>query len=134
MPSGQEIDRRLDEARRRDKANREDAAEAVHAVVNKTIGVAIDQVDMAALIQRMPIDEMLESVDIGSIIRGSTSRPRGRDGRRDSRRGDGARPVRGPNRRQDLSPEASTLDRVRRVRRHRSGVPPAQGDGEEVGT
>lgn len=70
---GQEIDRRLDVARARDKVNREEAAEAVHAVVNKTIGVAIDQVDMSALVQKIPIEEMLESVDIGSIIRGSTT-------------------------------------------------------------
>lgn len=70
---GQEIDRRLDVARARDKVNREEAAEAVHAVVNRTIGVAIDQVDMLALIQKIPIEEMLESVDIGSIIRGSTT-------------------------------------------------------------
>ena len=70
---GQELDRRLDVARARDKVNREEAAEAVHAVVNKTIGVAIDQVDMSALVQKIPIEEMLESVDIGAIIRGSTT-------------------------------------------------------------
>ena len=70
---GQELDRRLEAARRRDEVNREEAAEAVHAVVNRVIGVAIDQVDMPALMERIPIDEMLESVDIGSIIRGSTT-------------------------------------------------------------
>jgi hypothetical protein len=87
---GQEVNRRLAAARLRDETRRDEAREAVQAVVRQATESVLDTVDLTwtveAVLERMDLDGIIETVlaridtgailqevDVGSMMRDSTS-------------------------------------------------------------
>ena len=64
---GDAVDRRRTEARRREAASADATADAVQAVVRRVVELVIDQIDMSALVRRIPIDEVVDQIDIDAI-------------------------------------------------------------------
>jgi hypothetical protein len=65
---GEQVDRRRAQARRREATSRDEAGEAMQAVIGRVVEMVIDQLDMSALIQRIPIDEVIDNLDIEAIV------------------------------------------------------------------
>lgn len=70
---GEKVDRRVETARRREEVSREDALDAVQAVVNQTVGAVLDMIDWDMLVEKVPLERMVGQVDLGGIIRESTT-------------------------------------------------------------
>jgi hypothetical protein len=70
---GEKVDRRVETARQREEVSREDALEAVQAVVNQTVGAVLDMIDWDMLVEKVPLERMVGQVDLGGIIRESTT-------------------------------------------------------------
>ena len=70
---GEKVDRRVDTARQREEVSRDDALEAVQAVMNQTIGAVLDMIDWDMLIQHVPVEKVIANVDLGGIVRESTT-------------------------------------------------------------
>lgn len=64
---GDQVDRRRAEARAREASSIDDAGEAMQAVVRRVVELVIDQIDMEALVDRIPVDRVIEKVDIDAI-------------------------------------------------------------------
>ena len=67
------VDKRVDAARRREEVSRDDALEAVESVVNQTVGAVLDMLDWDMLIQKVPLEQIVGQVDLGGIVRESTT-------------------------------------------------------------
>jgi hypothetical protein len=67
------VDRRVDAARQREEESRDDALDAVQAVMNQTIVAVLDMLDWDKLIQHVPLERVVANVDLGGIIRESTT-------------------------------------------------------------
>lgn len=65
---GEQVDRRRSAARAREASSVEDASAAMQAVIGRVVEMVIDQLDMSALIQRIPIDEVIDNLDIEAIV------------------------------------------------------------------
>jgi hypothetical protein len=70
---GERVDRRVETARQREEVSREDALEAVQSVMNQTIGAVLDMIDWDMLIQHVPVEKVVANVDLGGIVRESTT-------------------------------------------------------------
>jgi hypothetical protein len=70
---GEKVDRRVETAREREEMSRDDALEAAQAVMNQTIGAVLDMVDWDLLIQKVPLERIVGQVDLGGIVRESTT-------------------------------------------------------------
>jgi hypothetical protein len=70
---GEKVDRRVETARQREEDSRDDALEAVQAVMNQTIGAVLDMLDWDMLMQHVPLERVVANVDLGGVIRESTS-------------------------------------------------------------
>jgi len=64
---GDQVDRRRTAARAREAVSREDAAAAMQAVIRQVVETVLDQIDMEALIDRIPIDHVIDKVDVDAI-------------------------------------------------------------------
>ncbi len=64
---GDAVERRRVEARRREAASADATAAALQAVVGRVVELVIDQIDMSALIRRIPVDEVVDQIDIDAI-------------------------------------------------------------------
>jgi hypothetical protein len=67
------VDKRVEAARQREEVSRDDALEAVQSVVNQTIGAVLDMIDWDMLIQKVPVEKVVANVDLGGIVRESTT-------------------------------------------------------------
>jgi len=70
---GDRVDRRVETAREREEVSREDALEAAQAVLNQTMGAVLDMIDWDSLIQHVPLERIVGQVDLGGVIRESTT-------------------------------------------------------------
>jgi hypothetical protein len=70
---GQKADQRVGTARQREEASRDEALEAVQSVMNQTIGAVLDMLDWDQLIQHVPLERIVGQVDLGGIMRESTT-------------------------------------------------------------
>ena len=70
---GDRVDRRVETAREREEVSREDALEAAQAVLNQTMGAVLDMIDWDMLIQHVPLERIVGQVDLGGVIRESTT-------------------------------------------------------------
>ena len=70
---GERVDRRVETARGREEASREDALDAAQAVLNQTIGAILDMLDWDMLIQKIPAERLVSNIDLGGIVRESTT-------------------------------------------------------------
>jgi hypothetical protein len=70
---GEKVDRRVDAAREREEGSRDDALDAVQSVLNQTIGAVLDMLDWDQLIQHVPLEQVVGQVDLGGIVRESTT-------------------------------------------------------------
>ena len=70
---GEKVDQRVDAARQREEVSRDDALDAVQAVMNQTIGAVLDMLDWDMLMQHVPLERVVANVDLGGVIRESTS-------------------------------------------------------------
>jgi hypothetical protein len=64
---GDAVERRRAEARGREAASADATVDAVQAVVRRVVELVIDQIDMSALVRRIPIDEVVDRIDIDAI-------------------------------------------------------------------
>jgi hypothetical protein len=64
---GEQVDRRRNAARAREAGSVEDAGEAMQAVIRRVVELVLDQIDMEALIDRIPIDHVIDKVDVDAI-------------------------------------------------------------------
>jgi hypothetical protein len=69
----EKVERRVDAARQREEVSREDALDAVQSVMNQTIGAVLDMLDWDQLIQHVPLEQVVGQVDLGGVIRESTT-------------------------------------------------------------
>jgi hypothetical protein len=67
------VDRRVDAARQREEVSRDDTLDAVQSVLNQTIGAVLDMLDWDMLIQHVPLEQVVGQVDLGGVIRESTT-------------------------------------------------------------
>ena len=67
------VDKRVEAAREREEVSRDDALEAVQSVMNQTIGAVLDMIDWDMLIQKVPVEKVVANVDLGGIVRESTT-------------------------------------------------------------
>jgi hypothetical protein len=70
---GEKVDQRLETARQREEVSRDDALDAAQAVLNQTIGTVLDMLDWDMLMQHVPLERVVANVDLGGVIRESTS-------------------------------------------------------------
>jgi hypothetical protein len=70
---GEKVDQRVETARQREEVSREDALDAVQSVMNQTLGAVLDMVDWDMLIQHVPLERIVGQVDLGGVIRESTT-------------------------------------------------------------
>jgi hypothetical protein len=70
---GEKVDKRVEAARQREEVSRDDALDAVQAVMNQTIGAVLDMIDWDMLIQKVPVERVVANVDLGGIVRESTT-------------------------------------------------------------
>jgi len=70
---GEKADRRVDSARQREELSRDDALDAVQSVMNQTLGAVLDMLDWNQLIQHVPLERIVGQVDLGGVIRESTT-------------------------------------------------------------
>ena len=70
---GEKVDQRLETARQREEVSRDDALDAAQSVMNQTIGAVLDMLDWDMLIQHVPLERVVANVDLGGVIRESTS-------------------------------------------------------------
>jgi hypothetical protein len=70
---GEKVDQRVDAARQREEVSRDDALDAVQSVMNQTIGAVLDMLDWDMLMQHVPLERVVANVDLGGVIRESTS-------------------------------------------------------------
>ena len=70
---GERVDRRVETARQREEVSRDDALRAVQSVMNQTIGAVLDMLDWDMLMQHVPLERVVANVDLGGVIRESTS-------------------------------------------------------------
>jgi len=70
---GEKADRRVDSARQREELSRDDALDAVQSVMNQTLGAVLDMLDWDQLIQHVPLERIVGQVDLGGVIRESTT-------------------------------------------------------------
>jgi hypothetical protein len=70
---GEKVDQRVETARQREEISREDALDAVQSVMNQTLGAVLDMVDWDMLIQHVPLERIVGQVDLGGVIRESTT-------------------------------------------------------------
>jgi hypothetical protein len=70
---GERVDRRVESAREREEVSRDDALDAAQAVLNQTIGAILDMVDWDMLIQKIPAERLVANIDLGGIVRESTT-------------------------------------------------------------
>jgi hypothetical protein len=67
------VDKQVEAARQREELSRDDALDAAQAVLNQTIGAVLDMIDWDALIQKIPVEKVVANVDLGGIVRESTT-------------------------------------------------------------
>jgi hypothetical protein len=70
---GEKVDQRVESARQREEVSRDDALDAAQAVLNQTIGAVLDMIDWDALIQKVPAERLVANIDLGGIVRESTT-------------------------------------------------------------
>jgi len=70
---GEKVDQRVETARQREEVSREDALDAVQSVMNQTLGAVLDMLDWDMLIQHVPLERIVGQVDLGGVIRESTT-------------------------------------------------------------
>ena len=70
---GEKVDQRVETARQREEVSREDALDAVQSVMNQTIGAVLDMLDWDMLMQHVPLERVVANVDLGGVIRESTT-------------------------------------------------------------
>jgi hypothetical protein len=70
---GERVDRRVETAREREEVSRDDALDAAQAVLNQTIGAILDMLDWDMLIQKIPAERLVANIDLGGIVRESTT-------------------------------------------------------------
>jgi hypothetical protein len=70
---GEKVDQRVETARQREEVSREDALDAVQSVMNQTLGAVLDILDWDLLIQHVPLERIVGQVDLGGVIRESTT-------------------------------------------------------------
>jgi hypothetical protein len=70
---GEKVDQRVETARQREEVSRDDALDAVQSVMNQTIGAVLDMLDWDELIQHVPLERIVGQVDLGGIMRESTT-------------------------------------------------------------
>jgi hypothetical protein len=62
------LGRRRDEARKSEKENRDNVAEAAESVLNRVVVGVVDMLDMEQLIDHVPINKVVARVDIPGVI------------------------------------------------------------------
>jgi hypothetical protein len=62
------LGRRQDEARRSEKENRDNVAEAAESVLNRVVVGVVDMLDMEQLIDHVPINRVVARVDLPGVI------------------------------------------------------------------
>jgi hypothetical protein len=67
------VDKRVEAARQREELSRDDTLDAVQSVLNQTIGAVLDMLDWDMLIQHVPLEQVVGQVDLGGVIRESTT-------------------------------------------------------------
>ena len=70
---GERVDRRVETAREREEVSRDDALDAAQAVLNQTIGAVLDLLDWDMLIKKIPAERLVANIDLGGIMRESTT-------------------------------------------------------------
>ncbi len=70
---GEKVDQRLETARQREEVSRDDALDAAQSVMNQTIGAVLDMLDWDMLMQHVPLERVVANVDLGGVIRESTT-------------------------------------------------------------
>jgi len=67
------VDQRVEAARQREEVSRDDALDAVQAVLNQTVGAVLDMLDWDMLIHKIPAERLVANIDLGGIVRESTT-------------------------------------------------------------
>jgi len=67
------VDQRVETARQREEGSREDALDAMQSVMNQTIGAVLDMLDWDMLVEKVPLERIVGKVDLGGVIRESTT-------------------------------------------------------------
>jgi hypothetical protein len=70
---GEKVDQRVEAARQREEVSRDDTLDAVQSVLNQTIGAVLDMVDWDMLVDKVPVERIVAKVDLGGIVRESTT-------------------------------------------------------------
>jgi hypothetical protein len=70
---GEKADQRVVAARQREEVSRDDALDAAQAVLNQTIGAVLDMIDWDMLVEKVPVERIVGKVDLGGVIRESTT-------------------------------------------------------------
>ena len=63
-----QLGRRRDEARKSEKENRDNVAEAAESVLNRVVVGVVDMLDMEQLIDHVPINKVVARVDLPGVI------------------------------------------------------------------
>ena len=70
---GEKVDQRVESARQREELSRDDALDAAQAVLNQTVGAVLDMLDWDMLAKKIPAERLVANIDLGGIVRESTT-------------------------------------------------------------